>query len=135
MNKVCTTEWWRDLGDALNANAEYRAGAKNFTIDILFICDENRKSVLRFKDGDCFDVHSATPEEEKTTEFVISSTPEIWEKVVKGTQSARLAVLTKKIKLVQGSMSQLLKYLGSAGLIFDTMKVLPTVFDDGSTQE
>ncbi len=134
MNKILTAEWWRDLGDMLNANQEFRSAAKNFTFDCLFVADDSRKSLVRFKNGDCFDVHPATPEEFKTADFVISSTPETWEKVVRGTASARLSVLKGKIKLERGSMAAMLKHLGSAGLIFDTMKVMPTIFDDGSTQ-
>ena len=126
MSKLGTTEWWQNLADMLNANPEFKKNGKTFTIDILFVVDEDRKNVLKFVEGVCTDVHAAAPGEEDTTEFIISATPEMWKKVQDGSQSARLAVMTEKIVLEKGSMSKLLRYLGAAGLIFDTMKELPT---------
>lgn len=126
MAKVATAEWFKLLGDKLNTTPEFAKNAKGFTVDILFVADEARKTVFTIVDGVVTDVHAGEPGDEEKREFVIQATPEIWTKLQNGKQPARLGLMMGRIKLVKGDMAKMLKYLGAAGLIFDLMKQIPT---------
>jgi len=126
MAKVATTEWFKSLGDMLNANPNFAKAAKGFIVDILFIADEERKTVFSIHDGAVVDVHAGQPGDEEKLEFVIEATPEVWANVQSGKQAPRLAIMMGKINLVKGSQVKLLKYLAAAGLIFDVMRDVPT---------
>lgn len=126
MSKVATTEWFQILGKMLNESPTFSKNAKGFTVDILFVADEARKTVFCINDGVVTDVHTAAPEDEEAREFVIKATPEVWANLQNGTQPARLGLMMGKIQLVKGPMAKMLKYLGAAGQIFDIMKEIPT---------
>lgn len=134
--KLCTTEWWDKLGGMLNANPKFKHDGKNFTIELIFKCgedDDSRWNKLTFNEGVFLWVKPATAKDEADTEFVITAEPDIWEGVHKGTISARLGLLKGDLELQKGSMAKMLRFLGAAGLIFDTLKLVPTIYDNGST--
>ena len=126
MAKIATAEWFKVLGEKLNSSEKFAKNAKGFTVDILFVADEERKTVFTINDGVVTDVHAGEPGDEEKREFVIQATPQIWANLQNGTQPARLGLMMGRIKLVKGDMAKMLKYLGAAGLIFDVMKQIPT---------
>ena len=126
MAKVASPEWFSVLAGMLNESPAFTKKAQGFTADIVFVADEDRKTIFPIADGVIGDVRAVEAGGGDAHEFVIEASPQVWADLQSGKLGFRIGLMMNRIKLVKGNDSKLLKYFGAATVMFDTMKRVPT---------
>lgn len=114
-----TAEWAKTYQDELNANEAYADAGSDWEDPIALRVradpeqgiEENRAVVLDLHHGRCRDVEVARgPEAGSQTDYVIEASYDTWAAVLDGELKPLKALMFGKLKLVQGSLTDLMPY-------------------------
>ena len=106
--------WIKALGEVLNASNGYRAAAKKWEGDLIFVVEQGGSMpadahlYLDLWHGDCRDAFALSSAAEKGSEFTLSAPLATWQQVISGQLDPIKAIMTKKLGL-KGPMTKILK--------------------------
>ena len=106
--------WIKALGVALNASNGYRAAAKKWEGDLIFVVEKGGAMgsdaylYLDLWHGDCRDAYALDGSAAKASEFTLSAPLGTWQQVISGELDPIRAIMTKKLGL-KGPMTKILK--------------------------
>ncbi len=114
-------EWAEEFCRRINMSEEYRRAARGWVWPILFVVEdvpeEYRGEVgdrvglyVDLRDGECLGVKLVQDISSSDAPFVISGSYGDWMDVIKGGADPIKALVTRKIRLVKGSFSTVLRY-------------------------
>jgi putative sterol carrier protein len=129
--KIFSEEWAQTLADKINSNKEFLSSAEVWTISIVLALteDASEKSVfINLENGKCKSANPASPQNTESAGFIITASKESWEKLLTGKLDPMMAVMTKKLELKKGNVSELLKYIDAAKQLFNSAKQVATEF-------
>jgi putative sterol carrier protein len=135
MPKFPSDEWIKTLMDELNKSDAYRAAAKNWEGDFLFVINAGPavpEDVYLYMDlwhGECRDAYQATDPDEKSPEFTIRAPVPAWRKVIEKKIDPIRALMTRQLKL-QGTMTKIMKYPKAATELVNCCTLVETSWPD-----
>jgi putative sterol carrier protein len=106
--------WVKALGEGLNASNGYRAAAKKWEGDLIFVVEkggvlsDDAYLYLDLWHGDCRDAYALADAGAKSSEFTLSAPLATWQQVITGQLDPIKAIMTKKLGL-KGPMTKILK--------------------------
>ena len=124
-----TRELYDRLAEALNDDPAWLVKAKelNYTMTHVYTEPIGKVFTFRFDHGKLLDV--ADVEGDAPADFVLTATPEIWEKVlVSGELSPNVALVTRKIK-VDGKLTVLLKHMAAFNYLLGVLTNLDPLME------
>jgi hypothetical protein len=118
-----TRELYDRLAEALNDDSTWLKKARDldYTMTHVYTAPIDRVFSFRFDKGRLVDITDADLGVEITSDFVLTATPEVWEKVLVSQQvGAQIALVTGKIK-VKGKMGALLKNMSAFNYLLEVL--------------
>lgn len=117
--EVFTPDWVDAWAAELRASEAYRKAASTWegsvvlemTADSTMGLDEERKVFLDLWHGDCRDARLATEEDHAAAKIVLRATPEEWKRILEGKVEPLLSLMSGKLKLARGQLSDLMPYV------------------------
>jgi putative sterol carrier protein len=132
-------EWAAAYKDAINANAGYKAAAKDWThgsvamvvkADPALRIDEDTALWLDMHQGECRGCRLVPATEAQAASFVIVAPYALWKIVIRGELDPTKGMMQGRLKLTKGHMPTMVKYVtASKELVASTARV-PTKFRD-----
>lgn len=122
-----TREVYDELAANLNEDAKWLEKAKvlNYTMTHVYTAPINKTFTFRFEAGKLLDITEA--EGEAPADFVLTATPEIWERMlVTQTISPNVALVTRKVS-VDGKLHVLLKHIAVFNYLLGVLTSLDPV--------
>lgn len=118
-----TRELYDRLGEALNDDPTWLKKSKDldYTMTHVYTAPIDKVFNFRFDKGRLVDITDADVGAEITSDFVLTATPEVWEKVLVSQQlGAQIALVTGKIK-VKGKLGALLKNMSAFNYLLEVL--------------
>jgi putative sterol carrier protein len=118
-----TRELYDRLAAALNDDPAWLKKSRelDYTMTHVYTSPIDKVFSFRFDKGKLVDVTEVDAGGEVTSDFVLTATPQIWEKVLVSQQlSANIALVTGKIK-VKGKMGVLLKNMSAFNYLLEVL--------------
>lgn len=118
-----TRELYDRLADALNDDPAWLKKSRDldYTMTHVYTAPIDKVFSFRFDKGRFVDVTEADTGSEITSDFVLTATPEVWEKVLVSQQiGAQIALVTGKIK-VRGKLGALLKNMSAFNYLLEVL--------------
>ncbi len=133
-------EWAAAYKDAINANAAYKAAAKDWThgavamvvkADPTLRIDEDTALWLDMHQGECRDCRLMTAKEAEAAAFVIVAPYALWKTVIKRELDPTKGMMQGRLKLTKGHMPTMVKYVtASKELVASTSRVATKFRDE-----
>jgi putative sterol carrier protein len=134
---VFSDAWAAACADQLNRNAAYRAAAATWEGAILLLMTfENAAGgelcvFLDLWHGDCRLARAASLEDEATARYVLAGTESSWRLVLTGKVAPLLAIMTGKLRLIKGSLAELIPYTTAAKELVSAAAAIDATFPSG----
>ncbi|HOI30555.1 MAG TPA: SCP2 sterol-binding domain-containing protein [Melioribacteraceae bacterium] len=120
-------EWAAQLCKSINNNQEYKNSSEGWKWKL--ILNQTGKTGLNpvfldLNNGECREARIATGDDFNISEFIIEADKETWERILNKSLSPMQALMTKKLSITKGNMSDLLPYVNSLKeLLNSAMKI------------
>ncbi len=130
---VFSDPWASACADRLNQNAAYRAAAATWEAALLLRMTgdapaDERLVFLDLWQGECRLARAAGPEDEAAARYVLTGTAAAWELVLTGRTPPLLAIMTGKLRLTKGALTELLPYVNAAKELVASAAAVPCTF-------
>ena len=113
--EVFTPEWTETWAEELRTNEAYRKAAATWEGSILLemrgLGDGPRAVFADLWHGDCRDARLATEADLEEADYIISATVDSWKKLLAGKLDPIFGLMTGKLDLRRGSVSDLMPYM------------------------
>ena len=125
-----TVGFYRQMGDALNADPEWTDKGKAITCTMAYVYGPpvSRSFFLQFDEGRVVKVEDITDQGEPAADFVITASTDDWKAVLRREVKATTAMATGRLK-VKGKQTYLLKNMAAFSYILDVMTQLDPVYE------
>ncbi len=132
-------EWCTAYRDAINANASYRAAAKDWTHGAVAMVVTAEPSIgiaddlamwLDVYQGECRACRLVTRQEADSAPFVIVATYARWKEVIRRHLDPTKGMMQNKLKLTKGHMPTMVKYVTASKELVESTSRVPTAFVD-----
>ncbi|HZU83961.1 MAG TPA: SCP2 sterol-binding domain-containing protein [Polyangiaceae bacterium] len=132
-------EWCVAYKEAINANAGYRAAAKDWTHGPVAMVvtaepsigiDQDMAMWLDVERGACRDCRMVTREEADRAAFVIVASYARWKQVIRKELDPTKGMMQNRLKLTKGHMPTIVKYVTSNKELVESTSRVPTRFVD-----
>jgi putative sterol carrier protein len=116
---VFSDDWARACATVLNQREGYRVAAASWEGAILLVMHapspaEERRVFLDLWHGDCRGARAAAPEDEAAARYVLAGTVTAWKQVLTSAVAPLVAIMTGKLRLTKGSLTELIPYVNAA---------------------
>jgi putative sterol carrier protein len=134
-----SAEWCVAYKDAINANARYRAAAKEWTHGPVAMVVTAEPSIgiaedmamwLDVHQGECRDCRLVARKEADTAPFVIVASYARWKEVIRKELDPTKGMMQNKLKLTKGHMPTMVRYVTSNKELVESTSRVPTQFVD-----
>jgi putative sterol carrier protein len=134
-----SAEWCVAFQEAINANPEYRAAAKDWThgpVAMVVVADpsiglpEEVGVLLDVHEGTCRSARLVTRAEAEKAAFVLVGTYARWKEVVRKELDPTKGMMQNKLKLTKGHMPTMVKFVSSNKALVESTTKVPTRFLD-----
>jgi putative sterol carrier protein len=134
-----SVEWCAAYKDAINANAAYRAAAKDWThgpVAMVVAAEpaigipEDQGMWLDVNQGECRDCRLVSREEANGAPFVIEASYARWKQVIRKELDPTKGMMQNKLKLTKGHMPTIVKFVTSNKELVESTSRVPTAFVD-----
>jgi putative sterol carrier protein len=134
-----SAEWCRAYMDAINANAAYKAAAKDWThgpvvmvvtADPAIGIERDMAMWLDVDRGVCRDCRLVSREEADQAAFVIVASYARWKEVIRKELDPTKGMMQNKLKLTKGHMPTIVKFVTSNKELVESTARVPTAFVD-----
>jgi putative sterol carrier protein len=135
-----SSEWCKAYGDAINANAEYRAAGLEWTygpVAMVVSADpsigipEDTAMWLDLHQGECRACRLVSREEADKAGFVIVASYARWKEVIRGRLDPTKGMMQNRLKLTKGHMPTMVKFVtASKQLVASTARVATRFVDE-----
>jgi hypothetical protein len=126
-----TRSLYEALADGLAADPAWATKGKALTMTMTHVYTEpiNRAFFMEFEEGAITTVEELASPDDRPAEYVLSASPEIWERVlVTQTLAANLALVSRRIA-VKGKMGWILKNIGAFNHLLSVLTTLDPVVE------
>jgi putative sterol carrier protein len=133
-------EWCAAYGDAINANADYRAAGREWTfgpVAMVVTADpsigiaEDMAMWLDLDRGECRECRLVSREEAEKAGFVIVAPYARWKEVIRGHLDPTKGMMQNRLKLTKGHMPTMVKFVtASKQLVASTARVATKFVDE-----
>ncbi len=129
-------QWAQAWARALNESEEYRSAAATWEGAVGLLLDDGepagrRLVVLDLWHGACRSAGITDPDNLDAARFVFRGSSAAWHQILTAGGSPVLALMTGKIRLAKGELSELLPYASAARELLDLAGSVPTRFCEG----
>lgn len=116
---VFSDEWARACAQVLNQREGYRVAAATWEGAILLVMNggapaDARRVFLDLWHGECRLARAAGAEDENAARYVLSGTVQAWQLVLTGSVAPLVAIMTGKLRITKGSLTELIPYVNAA---------------------
>ncbi len=132
MPRFPSREWTLEYCKALNENEAYRKSAKGWVWPILMIVEnapgyEGKKPglLLKLNNGVCESAEFYEDASNVDAPFILSADYKVWLDIINGKLNPLTAIVRRKLKLVKGSYSTIMRYPIAALNMVATAKKVP----------
>ena len=130
-----STAWAAAWQERLNASDAYREAAALWEGDLVLELTEDDGAIsgavyLDLWRGHCRAAREASPEDRGGARYLLRGERRAWQRVLAGRSSPIAALLTGQLRLVRGSLSDLMPYAGAAQQLLATAATFETIFPD-----
>jgi putative sterol carrier protein len=134
-----SAEWCAAYKDAINANAKYKAAAKDWThgpVAMVVMADpaiglpEEMAMWLDMHQGECRACTLVSRQEADKAPFVLVATYARWKEVIRKELDPTKGMMQNKLKLTKGHMPTMVKYVTSNKELVESTTRVPTRFID-----
>jgi putative sterol carrier protein len=138
MHPFPSPEWARAYREAINANAAYRAAAREWTFGAVALVLRADPAIgvpedvgiwLDLHQGDCRDAHLCSRSEAEKAPFCISGEYARWKQVMRKELDPIKGMMQKKLEL-RGQMTIIVRYVAAAKELVEASQKVPTRFLD-----
>ncbi len=137
--EIFTDDWATLWGEAINANAAYKAAATKWegAIGLVMTPDSemgiptDRIVIADLWHGDCRGAVAGTRDDLENVPYVIQAVPATWRNVLAGRTDPIVGLMGGKLKLAKGSLFALLPYAKAAKELVASAIKVETIFPDG----
>lgn len=137
--EIFTKEWAASWGDAINANADYKAAATKWegaialimTADADMGIEDERIVIADLWHGDCRGAVAGGRADLDDTPYHIKAAPEVWKSVLGGKTDPIVGLMGGKLKLSKGSLFALLPYAKAAKEMVNSAIAVDTSYPEG----
>ncbi len=132
-------EWCAAYGDAINANADYRAAGREWThgpVAMVVVADpsiglpEDMSMWLDLHQGECRSCRLVSREEAEKAGFVIVATYARWKEVIRGQLDPTKGMMQNRLKLTKGHMPTMVKFVTASKQLVASSVGVATQFVD-----
>ena len=133
-------EWCTAYGEAINANADYRAAAREWTFGpvVMVVSAEPSLGIpedmamwLDLHQGECRGCRLVSREEGEKAGFVIVASYARWKEVIRGQLDPTKGMMQNRLKLTKGNMPTMVKFVtASKQLVASTVRVATRFIDE-----
>ena len=134
MPLVFTPEWARAWCTALNASELYRTVAATWRGSVALTVGGDGSSpstpavFLDLEQGSCRAARVASADDLVAASYVFEAEPALWKELLSGSGSPVMAIMTGRLRLVRGELSQLLPYAAAAKELLALASAVESVF-------
>lgn len=135
-----SAEWCTAYGEAINANPDYRAAAREWTfgpVAMVVTADpaigipDDMAMWLDLHQGECRGCRLVSREEAEKAGFVIVATYARWKEVIRGQLDPTKGMMQNRLKLTKGNMPTMVKFVtASKQLVASTARVATKFVDE-----
>jgi putative sterol carrier protein len=134
-----SAEWCSAYKDAINANAGYKAAAKDWTFGAVAMVVGAEPSIgipedtamwLDLDQGTCRDCRLVSRPEAEKAPFVIVATYARWKDVIHKLLDPTKGMMQNKLKLTKGHMPTMVKFVTASKELVESTSRVPTQFLD-----
>ncbi|MAT57479.1 MAG: hypothetical protein CMF23_05855 [Ignavibacteriae bacterium] len=129
--KAFSNEWAHLYKEKINSNNEFKNLAVSWSDSLILETNEEKEKVgvlLVLKNGECTLAKIADQNDYDSTTYVINAKIDVWRNLLEGKVDPVMAIMQKKLILVKGSLTNLLKYVNAAKELLKTAKQIETYF-------
>ncbi len=129
--KAFSNEWAHLYKEKINSNNEFKNLAVSWSDSLILETTEEKEKVgvlLVLKNGECTLAQIADQNDYDNTTYVINAKIDVWRNLLEGKVDPVMAIMQKKLILVKGSLTNLLKYVNAAKELLKTAKQIETYF-------
>lgn len=129
--KAFSNEWAHLYKEKINSNNEFKNLAVSWSDSLILETSEEKEKVgvlLVLKNGECTLAKIADQNDYDNTTYVINAKIDVWRNLLEGKVDPVMAIMQKKLILVKGSLTNLLKYVNAAKELLKTAKQIETYF-------
>jgi putative sterol carrier protein len=129
--KAFSNEWAQLYKEKINSNNEFKNLATSWSDSLILETSEEKEKVgvlLVLKNGECTLAKIADQNDYDNTNYVINAKIDVWRNLLEGKVDPVMAIMQKKLILVKGSLTNLLKYVNAAKELLKTAKQIETYF-------
>jgi putative sterol carrier protein len=132
-------EWCTAYGDAINANADYRAAGREWThgpVAMVVTADpsigilEDAAMWLDLHQGECRSCRLVPREEAEKAGFVIVASHARWKEVIRGQLDPTKGMMQNRLKLTKGHMPTMVKFVTASKQLVASCARVATRFVD-----
>jgi putative sterol carrier protein len=114
MPRFPSREWAEEYCRALNENQNYKRAGKGWVWPILFRVESQEEVspgfVLYLENGECKKVEWYDDSSKADAPYVLSATLDDWLDIIRGKTNPLTAIVRRKLKLVKGNYSVIMRY-------------------------
>jgi len=129
--KAFSNEWAQLYKEKINSNNEFKNLATSWSDSLILETSEEKEKagvLIVLKNGECISAKIADQNDYDNTTYVINAKIDVWRNLLEGKVDPVMAIMQKKLILVKGSLTNLLKYVNAAKELLKTAKQIETYF-------
>lgn len=133
--EVFSDRWARACAAAINANEAYRAAATAWEgAVILHVVARDpageRRVYLDLWRGECRQARVGTEEDDASARYILAGEGRTWQQLLSGSTPPMMAIMTGRLRLTKGTMTELLPHVESARQLVVSVASVTAVFPD-----
>jgi putative sterol carrier protein len=135
---VFSDDWASRCADVLNSNQAYREAAAAWEGALVLLMVSERtpgaawRVYLDLWHGECRLARSAQEEDEALARYVLTGTVDSWQLVLTGKVAPLLAVMTGRLRLAKGSLTELIPFVNAAKELVAAATAVEAEFPEGA---
>ena len=131
--EVFTDSWTARFREEINRSASFRTHGATWEAPIALEMSfrgraKPRRVVLHLHRGTCEEAHCATPDSGEDLELVIRTDVAGWQRILAGRMDPIWGIVSGKLKLVQGSLTDLIPFAQAAKALVDSAALIDADF-------
>jgi putative sterol carrier protein len=131
--EVFTDPWTTRFREEINRSDKFRTHGASWeapiALEMSFQGDAKpRRVILHLHRGTCGDAHCATPDGDEDLELVIRTDVAGWQRILAGRMDPIWGIVSGKLKLVRGSLTDLIPFAQAAKALVDSAALIEADF-------
>jgi putative sterol carrier protein len=133
---VFSDAWAAACAEVLNRNPTYREVAATWEAAILLhmVAEDGgggaRRVFLDLWRGECRMARAATSEDEAAARYILAGSRTAWHELLSGRLPPLVAILTGRLKLAKGSLTELMPHVNAAKALVGAATAVPVTFPE-----